>query len=116
MSKDRSLLTALVLAVSLALVRPAAGVASPRTLVLPVPAVPQQASEWCWAAVSQMVFQYFGVPSVSPLGDYQCGVVGLVALGTPAEICGYICRTCNVPAGRPFSTRSTGTPVGRRKF
>lgn len=36
---------------------------------------PQEESEWCWAAVGQMVFQYFNIPSIQT--DYQCGIISL---------------------------------------
>lgn len=61
--------------------------------------VRQGTAVWCWVAVGQMVFEHFGVPNVNPAGDYQCGIVGLLAAGTIRHDCAYRCQNCSVPAG-----------------
>src|SRR5689334_6854940 len=48
----------------------------PQLVVAPVQ---QETEVWCWLAVGEMVFRYYGLPSVNGFGDYQCGIVG--ALG-----------------------------------
>lgn len=66
---------------------------------LPIPPRMQETPVWCWVAVGQMTFEFFGVPNVNPAGDYQCGVIGLLAAGTIREDCAYRCENCVVPAG-----------------
>ncbi len=61
--------------------------------------VVQKANVWCWAAVGEMVFDYFHVPSVSPAGHYQCGIVGVLAAGAQWKACAYHCESCAMPAG-----------------
>lgn len=62
---------------------------------LAIPPVQQNTSEWCWLAVGEMVFRYYGIPNLNPAGVYQCGVVG-VMVGGP---CAVDCRYCaNMPA------------------
>jgi hypothetical protein len=67
----------------------------------------QQESEWCWAAVGQMVFEYFNVPGIQD--DYQCGIVSLlnghfqpVAPGRLQWVgpCFPDCQHCDIPAGQ----------------
>jgi hypothetical protein len=55
---------------------------------------PQQTLVWCWAATSQMVLEYYGVPNVNPAGDYQCGVVG-----AQGGMCGIWCGNCITSVG-----------------
>jgi len=59
----------------------------------------QETYVWCWIAVGQMLFEYYDVPNVNPAGDYQCGIVGLLAAGTWRQDCAYRCQNCTVPAG-----------------
>ncbi|HKS23972.1 MAG TPA: C39 family peptidase [Thermoanaerobaculia bacterium] len=59
----------------------------------------QETYVWCWIAVGQMLFEYYDVPNVNPAGDYQCGIVGLLAVGTWRQDCAYRCQNCTVPAG-----------------
>lgn len=61
---------------------------SAAAVLLPIPPIAQQTPEWCWAAASQMVLQYYGFPNLNPAGNYQCAVVG--AQGGPcAANCGF---------------------------
>src|SRR5690242_10232152 len=69
--------------------------------ILDVPEVQQATYVWCWVAVSEMVLRYFDVPNVNPAGVYQCGFIGINAVGTTAQICNADCRFCTVPAGNP---------------
>jgi hypothetical protein len=46
-----------------------------------------------------MVFEYYDVPDVNPAGDFQCGIIGLLAAGTMRNDCAYRCQNCTVPAG-----------------
>ena len=62
---------------------------------LAIPAVYQQTPVWCWAAVGEMVFRYYRIPTINPFGNYQCGIVA--GLGGP---CWSNCGACNVPAGQ----------------
>jgi hypothetical protein len=59
----------------------------------------QETYVWCWIAVGQMLFEYYGIRNVNPAGDYQCGIVGLLAVGTGRQDCAYRCQNCTVPAG-----------------
>jgi Peptidase_C39 like family len=59
----------------------------------------QETYVWCWVAVGQMVFEYYDVPNVNPGGDYQCGIIGLLAAGTMRNDCAFRCQNCTVPAG-----------------
>jgi hypothetical protein len=59
----------------------------------------QETYVWCWVAVGQMVFEYYDIPNVNPAGDYQCGIVGLLAAGTVRNDCASRCQNCTVPAG-----------------
>lgn len=63
--------------------------------VLRIPAVYQRTPVWCWAAVGEMVFRFYRIPSINPMGDYQCGIVG--GLGGP---CWSDCRRCVIPLGQ----------------
>lgn len=70
-------------------------------IVLPIPPVMQQTAVWCWLAVGEMVFRYHGIPTVNPVGDYQCGIVGAIgyALNGPNDPCNQNCGNCVRPAG-----------------
>lgn len=58
--------------------------------VLPIVAIPQQTQLWCWAATSEMIFRYYGVPVT------QCQLVSI-----------YLNRQCCV--ADPFCVVSSGT-------
>jgi hypothetical protein len=87
---------------------------------LPIAPVYQETPVWCWAAVGEMVFRHYDVPTINPVGDFQCGIVALMH---PA--CEFNCGNCIFPAGSlsymndmlrryPEIARfRTGTPVGR---
>lgn len=64
------------------------------SIVLEVSPVYQQTPVWCWAAVGEMVFSYYGVSNINPYGNMQCGIVALLH---PA--CSANCGNCVVPAG-----------------
>lgn len=66
---------------------------------LPIPPVAQETPVWCWVTVGEMVFRYYDVPNINPVGDYQCGIIG--ARFGPASVCWNNCRACQVPAGNP---------------
>jgi hypothetical protein len=70
----------------------------PRTGVtdntLNVEPVYQQTPVWCWAAVGEMVFRYYGVSNINPFGNFQCGIIALVH-----PICNQNCGNCPIPAG-----------------
>lgn len=69
----------------------------------------QQTPEWCWAAVGQMVFEYYDIPAVNT--DLQCGIVALYGARTNAFgqlygpcMSGYMgCAACVIGAGQ-FAT------------
>lgn len=54
----------------------------------------QRTPVWCWVAVGEMVFNYYGVTNINPRGDYQCGIIALIH-----PVCNQDCRNCPVPAG-----------------
>ncbi|MFN3953099.1 MAG: C39 family peptidase [Pararhodobacter sp.] len=65
--------------------------------------VAQATHVWCWLAVGEMVFRYYGIPQVnftpSPAA-YQCGIVGSLAYSPPSvHPCTMDCGYCIVPAG-----------------
>lgn len=67
--------------------------ASPgRADTLDIEPIQQHMPNWCWAAVSEMVFRYYGIVAINPI-DYQCGIV---ALSYP--ICNMNCFICNISA------------------
>ena len=41
--------------------------------------IAQQTIVWCWAAVSEMVLRHYRFPVINPGGDYQCGIVAMLA-------------------------------------
>src|ERR1051325_1389277 len=57
--------------------------------ILPIAAVPQQTQLWCWAATSEMIFRYYGVPVT------QCQLVSAY-LNRP---CCLADPACVVPSG-----------------
>lgn len=77
----------------------AGGGGSSEAGTLAIRPVVQKANVWCWAAVGEMVFDYFHVPSVSPAGHYQCGIVGILAAGAQWKACAYHCESCAMPPG-----------------
>jgi len=38
--------------------------------------IAQEEPDWCYAASTQMIFAYYGLPAVNSV-DYQCGIVGM---------------------------------------
>jgi hypothetical protein len=60
--------------------------------LLPISPVYQETPEWCWAATSQMLFTYYGLPDLNGAGDYQCGIVA-AAFG-PSSVCWSNCGAC----------------------
>jgi hypothetical protein len=52
----------------------------------------QQTPVWCWAAVGEMVFRYYDVPTINTRCGYQCGIfsdwAGLA--GTIAQHAAYL--------------------------
>jgi hypothetical protein len=84
-----------ILAASLVLF--AAGARAER--VLDVPPVRQESPVWCWVAVSEMVLRHYDVPNVNPVGNYQCGFIGINAIASNQAICNQACHLCNFPAG-----------------
>jgi hypothetical protein len=75
------------------------GIVSPNTIV--IPPVQQQTEVWCWLAVGEMVFKYYGLPTVNPFGDYQCGIVGAIgySMNGTCDACNVNCVNCVRPAG-----------------
>lgn len=72
---------------------PVSGQTDVQAASLPIRSLYQETEVWCWAAVSEMVFRYYGVPAVNP--DYQCGIVG--GLGGQ---CATNCYSCVFSAGQ----------------
>lgn len=65
--------------------------------VLPIPPVYQQTPVWCWLAVGEMVHRYYGLPTLNPTGNYQCGLVATLA--GPNSPCWNNCGNCIGAAG-----------------
>jgi hypothetical protein len=87
--------------------------------LLPIAPVVQQTPVWCWVAVGEMLFQYYGVPDANPVGDFQCGIIG--RLSQPMSPCDRDCRLCTVPSGSNAGTLRmisvyTRRMVGREAF
>jgi hypothetical protein len=60
----------------------------------------QRSPVWCWVAVSEMIFKYYGAPNASPVGVWQCGIVGVVKPILDGRVdCNFNCGSCNNPAG-----------------
>jgi hypothetical protein len=83
--------TALVPLAALSLSWSTQSVAGTRLSIDPVY---QQTPVWCWAAVGEMVFRYYGVANINPAGNFQCGII---ALAHP--VCNQNCGNCMIPAG-----------------
>jgi len=81
---------------------------------LPIAPVVQQTHVWCWVAVGEMIFRHAGVRGVNPVGNFQCGIVGLLAAGTPASACATQCELCAVPAGSAAAIRDMLEDYPRR--
>jgi hypothetical protein len=64
---------------------------------LQIPPVYQKTPVWCWLAVGEMVHKYFGLPTLNPSGDYQCGLVATLA--GPNSACWGNCGNCVGAAG-----------------
>jgi hypothetical protein len=71
--------------------------APPPRVVLPIPPIPQQTTEWCWAASAEMVLEYYRMPALNRT-DYQCGIVAFAFQRIPA--CLANCFNCPIPAGQ----------------
>jgi hypothetical protein len=52
----------------------------------------QETPVWCWVTVLQMVFEHYDEPNVNPVGNYQCGIIGVLA--GPYDICFRDCSRC----------------------
>jgi hypothetical protein len=90
---------------------------------LPIAPVFQATTQWCWATRAEMVFRFYGLPSVNPVGHYQCGIIGVAgAIGVLPPICNLDCLQCVVPIstaagytailqGYPGAVRSLGLPA-----
>ena len=61
---------------------------------LDIPPVVQQTPVWCWAAAGEMALRHLNVPSINPIGNYQCGIVA-----TLGGNCWNDCRLCITPIG-----------------
>ena len=48
----------------------------PTAKTLSIQPIAQEEPDWCYAASTQMIFVYYGLPSFNQ-ADYQCGIVGL---------------------------------------
>ena len=70
--------------------------APPKSFTLQVQPTLQQTPVWCWAASAEMVFEYYGLPNINPVGNYQCGVIAAWFAGTP---CAVDCRLCVLAVG-----------------
>jgi len=66
---------------------------------LDIPPVIQKTLNWCWAAVTEMANRYYGVPSANAFGNYQCGIIGVMALHDGNLACNFNCYQCPVSAG-----------------
>lgn len=83
-----------VLAVVVCLAMTASGGSTLRRNQLDIEPVYQQTPVWCWAAVGEMVFDYYGVANINPAGNFQCGIIALLH-----PVCNQNCGNCIVPAG-----------------
>lgn len=57
--------------------------------------IAQQTEVWCWAATAEMVFRFYGLPNLNPVGNYQCGIVAAFYQGPCLGNCGL----CVTPIG-----------------
>ena len=89
----RHRMAAIVVGLLLALSEPV-GSALATEAALHIPPVYQERPSWSWAAVGEMVFKYYYVPTTHRT-DYQCGIVQeqKLCMGTPN------CFDCDLPAG-----------------
>jgi hypothetical protein len=83
----------------------------------------QATPQWCWAATAEMVFRHYGLPTVNPVGHYQCGIIGVAgAIGVLPPVCNLDCSQCIVPISTaagytailqqyPAAVRATGRPA-----
>ncbi len=62
--------------------------------ILSIPPTTQQTVVWCWAAASEMVLKYYGLPAFPNFFSYQCGVVQAAFIGTQ---CALNCGFCVTP-------------------
>ncbi|WP_072038966.1 C39 family peptidase [Flavihumibacter solisilvae] len=66
----------------------------PEGNILDIDPVYQQTQQWCWVSCGEMVFKYYDICSINPVGDYQCGIIALLH-----PQCDYNCYSCVVSAG-----------------
>ena len=64
-----------------------------QSAVLPIVPVGQLTPSWCWVSCGEMIFKYYGVCCINPVGVYQCGIIGLIG-----PVCNNNCTLCPVPA------------------
>ena len=78
---------------------PSCGIQTPSDLN--IQPVQQQTAVWCWLAVGEMIFRYYGLPTVNGAGDYQCGIVAAVgySMNGGCDACNINCGNCVRPAG-----------------
>lgn len=83
-------------------VNPNCGIINPTTIL--IPPVQQETEVWCWLAVGEMIFKYYGLPTVNPVGEYQCGIVGAIgySMNGACDACNVNCGNCIRPAGSPI--------------
>lgn len=77
------------------LAQPVAEAASQR---LNIPPVVQQTPVWCWAAAGEMALRHLNIPSINPIGNYQCGIVA-----TLGSTCWNDCGLCITPIGSTYN-------------
>lgn len=65
---------------------------------LDIPPVVQQTPVWCWAAAGEMALRHLNIPSLNPVGNYQCGIVA-----TLGGNCWNDCSRCITPIGSTFN-------------
>jgi len=76
--------------------------------VLDVEPIMQKTGSWCWLASAAMVLTYYGMPTVNPSGDYQCGLAGLLDAtvdwhgGYNPGPCDRNCWVCGHETSGPF--------------
>ena len=65
---------------------------------LDISPVRQETPVWCWLAAGEMVHRHYGIPTLNPTGDYQCGLVATLA--GPNTPCWNNCGNCVAAAGQ----------------
>lgn len=65
----------------------------------------QQTDVWCWAAVSEMVLEHFGVDNANPNDNFQCAIVAAAGVLSGAPQCFANCGFCVVSAGNASNLR-----------